>query len=146
MQAILSVGKKYGIPENKLIIHSASYLEVPTALMLSSVSIFFIKPVFSKKASSPTKLAETLSMGIPVICNSGIGDMDNMMEEGKSCLIVPEFNHEEYDNAILQIENLIDIPPDQIRFFAEKTFSLDIGVAKYNHVYSRLLGLDLSSC
>jgi len=44
--------------------------------LLSNASLFFIKPVWSKKASSPTKLAELMGLGIPVFSNSGVGDVD----------------------------------------------------------------------
>jgi hypothetical protein len=41
-------------------------------------------PSFSKQASSPTKLAEYLAMGLPCECNSGVGDVDRIMAEVES--------------------------------------------------------------
>jgi hypothetical protein len=45
----------------------------------SDINISFIKPVYSKISSSPTKLGEVLSMGIPVISNSGVGDVEQIV-------------------------------------------------------------------
>ena len=51
------------IPNEKLAITAASRAEVPNLLEASDIGFFFIKPSFSKKSSSPTKLAEILGMG-----------------------------------------------------------------------------------
>jgi glycosyltransferase involved in cell wall biosynthesis len=45
---------------------SATRKEVPGLLNVSDMAIMFIKPTYSKKASSATKLGELLAMGIPV--------------------------------------------------------------------------------
>ncbi|OFY93460.1 MAG: hypothetical protein A3K10_17920, partial [Bacteroidetes bacterium RIFCSPLOWO2_12_FULL_31_6] len=67
--------KQKGIEASKIVIYSANRNEVPLLLSLSHLSIFFIKPVYSKKASSPTKQGEIMGMGIPLICNDGVGDV-----------------------------------------------------------------------
>jgi glycosyltransferase involved in cell wall biosynthesis len=56
-----------GIASESVRIIHATRDEVPLYISLSHLNIFFIKPVFSKTASSPTKMAEVLAMGVPVV-------------------------------------------------------------------------------
>ena len=90
-EMVLSEAKKKGLDTSKIIIQSANREEVPTMVSLSDVSLFFIKPVFSKKASSPTKMGEILNLNIPIVCNSDVGDDDLVMNE-----ILPEYLVKEF--------------------------------------------------
>lgn len=65
-------------------IRPATREEVPRLIGCSDVMLSFIKPAYSKLASSPTKLAEAFAMGIPVISNTGIGDVDEVTKKTES--------------------------------------------------------------
>jgi glycosyltransferase involved in cell wall biosynthesis len=102
------------------------------------VSIFFIRPTYSKKGSSPTKQGEIMSMGIPVICNSGIGDTDEIIRQTSSGIIVSDFSTAAYDKVIEQLPEVTQLSPDKIRQSAIDFFSLDKGVERYHDVYQQL--------
>ena len=68
---------------------------MPYYISLSSASLFFIRPSFSKSASSPTKMGELLSMQVPVVTNAGVGDVDSIIDETKCGVIVSNFNKRE---------------------------------------------------
>ncbi len=138
-ELIIKSAKKNEIPIDKIIIQKAARDEVPVLLMLSKLSIFFIKPVFSKKASSPTKLGEVLSMGIPVICNSNIGDVDSIIEQSGCGIIINHFNDDEYDRAIKNIDHLLAIDKNKIIETAKNRFSLQKGVDLYDRVYQQVM-------
>ena len=62
-------------------------INLPHEQIASNISdchllISFIKNGFSKLASSPTKISQALSMGLPIICNQGIGD-DQILKKKK---------------------------------------------------------------
>ena len=137
--SIFALAKKYKIDNKHLIIRSANREEVPLLLSLSNTSIFFIKPVFSKKASSPTKLAEILGMGIPVICNADVGDIDKFVPENNLGLMINSFYTESLNNTCKQIDNLIKIDKEHLRSVAVELFSLDKGVKLYYGVYQKLM-------
>jgi hypothetical protein len=125
-----------GIDKRLLVITKAARSQVPSLLSLSKVSIFFIKPGFSKKATSPTKAGEMMAMGIPLICNDKIGDMEKIIKETHAGTLVSKFTEEEFHDVI---KNL-DLKPDEsVRISAQKYFSLDSGVKKYYEVYQKLL-------
>ena len=129
--------RAYVDPLNVIVVKAARK-EVPEYLSLSDISIFFIKPVFSKKASSPTKQAEIMSMGIPFITNQGIGDTDAIVMENGVGIVVEEFTDKAYDEAIARMAGLLRKPPGTIRDCALKHFNLEDGVEKYHQVYRAL--------
>ncbi len=135
---ILHRAEKLNIPKDKFIIRKASRKEVPYFILLSKFSLFFIQPLFSKKGSSPTKHGEILGMGIPVVCNSGVGDVDRIVRDTQSGLLVDKFEDAEYDKVISQIDSLLQTTPEKLRAAAEKYYSLEEGVKKYLSVYNRL--------
>jgi glycosyltransferase involved in cell wall biosynthesis len=102
------------------------------------MSIFFIKPVFSKKASSPTKLAEILGMGIPIVCNSNVGDIDEIFSNNNIGLVVPEFNEQEYKNTIDKLDKNFNLDKSELREVSKKLFSLQMGVDRYYNIYKSL--------
>lgn len=128
-----------GIPPRKIDIRSAERSEVPALLAQSQFSLFFIKPCFSKKASSPTKMGEVLAMGLPVICNAGVGDTDYIVEKYQVGAVVDSFSNDAFDQAVVQMERLAQIPPEHFRGAAQDYFDLQKGVELYNEVYQKLI-------
>jgi glycosyltransferase involved in cell wall biosynthesis len=137
-QLILSKAELLNIPADRLLITKAERREVPALLAASHLSVFFIKPSYSKTASSPTKMGEILSMGIPVICNAGVGDTDYLFKEYQPGILVEDLKDESYDKAIARIEEALKIPPQDLRKIALDYFALEKGVNLYKHVYEKL--------
>jgi glycosyltransferase involved in cell wall biosynthesis len=137
--SIMKQATKVGVPVDKIRICGANRSEMPLFISISDCSLFFIKPVFSKKASSPTKQGEIMSMGVPVICNSGVGDTDSVIRTWHSGLLVDRFTQENYDEVIDAFcKSKFD--PVEIRKGAQDYFSLEEGVSRYRRVYEMLLG------
>ncbi len=137
---VLNSAKQKGIDESRFIITPAPHSLVPTYLALSSASIFFIKPVFSKKASSPTKQGEIMGVGIPYVCNTGVGDVDEIMADTNSGVAVTEFTTAEYKKKVTQLLQG-QINSETIVKGAFKYYSLQEGVKKYHSVYRTILSL-----
>ena len=132
--------KKFNIPKNKIILKSISYSRMPYFINQMSFGIFFINPSFSKKASCPTKFAEFMSCGVPVITGPQIGDIDEIIVKEKIGLIVKKFtNYEIYKNLIKmkKIQNDIKIK-FKCRNVANKYFSILDGIEKYNKIYEKI--------
>ena len=137
-EEIMKVAEKKGIPANAIRIESAERHQVPLYLSASDYSLFFIKPAFSKKASSPTKQGEIMAMGIPVICNDNVGDTSVIVNRYASGVVVTGFADEAYKEKINQLVN-IQFDPQQIRKGAKEFFSLENGIDKYALVYEKML-------
>ena len=135
--AIISKAKERGI-ESNIVIKASERNELTRFLSICAASIFFIKPLYSKKASSPTKMAELLGMGIPLICNSGVGDTDEIVRKEEVGLVIDEFNNDAYKIAVEAFQDLVLIPQKHLRDVAEKHFSLEEGVKRYEEIYKRV--------
>ena len=135
---ILKIASTKGIDLSKIIIVSSKRIDVPSYLSICNASVFFIKPLFSKKASSATKMGEIMSLGIPVICNA-IGDNNAIVSDVSPELLVKEFSSNEYGRVLDDIETLDnDIFREKISNKAAKYFSLENGVDKYYNIYKTI--------
>ena len=109
---ILSKIKEYGLDEKDIIITEASRKQVPGYIKASDINVSFIKPVFSKLSSSPTKLGEVLSMGIPVIANTGVGDVEEVIRLSGGGITINKFNEREYERIVEAINKTAWISPN----------------------------------
>ena len=137
---INDAANKAGVPLSAIRIQSAARSEVPLYISLGDYSLFFIKPVFSKKASSPTKQGEIMAMGKSVICNSEVGDTDYVVNSFESGILLNEFEDTAYDKAIDEVKNGKQFNMSVIREGALQFFSLEEGISRYQEVYKSVLG------
>jgi glycosyltransferase involved in cell wall biosynthesis len=121
------------IPED-IIITKAERKDVPVLISVFNYGIFFIKPAYSKLASSPTKQGEIMAMGVPVICNSGVGDSDDIIRSYHSGFVVSPDDNDKVTKK-LQAE---EFDHQLIRNGALDYFSLDKGAGVYLNVYNNL--------
>mgnify|MGYP003575255670 FL=1 len=128
-----------GLELKDFIITQASRREVPSMIKASDINISFIKPVYSKISSSPTKLGEVLSMGIPVICNKGVGDVDEIVRKANAGYIIDNFTEESLSRAVEAIPQLVKKEPASIRNAVKNIYSLSNGVSSYLECYKKVL-------
>lgn len=137
-ETIKKIATQIGIPKTALRIEGSGRNELPVYLSLMDWSVFFIKPVFSKKASSPTKQGELMSMGVPIVCNSGVGDTDQIVERFNAGVVLSNFSQQEIDRAVAASERLLSPDSASIVSGAQTYFSLRQGVEKLNSIYRNL--------
>jgi glycosyltransferase involved in cell wall biosynthesis len=137
-EEIRKVFEKKNIPLAALRIVSAERNKVPLYISISDYSIFFIKPAYSKKASSPTKQGEIMAMGIPVICNDQVGDTSMVVEKYDAGIVVKEFSQKAYTEYVKNLTSKV-FDNDAIRQGAKEFYSLDTGVEKYKAVYEKVI-------
>ena len=130
---------KKNISKNSILIEASSREMMPSYIGLSDFSIFFILPFYSKKASSPTKMGEIMNLGIPIICNSGVGDVDEVMERSMPELLVKYFNTQEYERIVDIISNNYNFDSEKITKTSHNYYSLNKGVKKYLDIYKQIL-------
>lgn len=130
--------KNRDIQEENIIIRSAERNEMPYYMAISDVGLFFIKACFSKLASSPTKHGEMMSLGLPLIANPGVGDVDEIVKISSSGYIISNFSKESYLKAVENIPQLLNLDPVKIRSSCKDIYSLDSAIEKYLNVYQTI--------
>ena len=135
---IFSTTLKFGIPPERVIVKRARRDGVPLLLSLSHYSIFFIRACYSKKSSSPTKHGEIMAMGIPVITNSGVGDVEAIVEKYNSGVVLKKLEKDDYFHYAEILETL-PFDARKIREGAMEFYDLESAVKKYRNIYRQLL-------
>lgn len=117
--------------------------DLPAYLRLADFAISFIRPSLSKIASSPTKMAEYLAAGLPVVYNAGIGDLDGLQSD-RVGVVVAAFGEFDYQRAAGELRDLLGdrgATASRCRGVAEARFGLaTVGVPRYLELYAALQG------
>jgi glycosyltransferase involved in cell wall biosynthesis len=127
--------QKNKIPAARVVVTQADRETVPLHLSVFDAGLFFIRPTYSKIASSPVKHGEMMGMGIPLICNNGVGDVDDIVNSTQTgvTIALPTPYSPEFTGNI--VEQLKAIPRATIRDKAFKYYALNSGINKYGEIY-----------
>ena len=122
---------------------AAAPADVSSYLSGSDAGLAFIKPCLSKLASSPTKYAEYLGCGLPLVINAGIGDSDALITKEGVGALVQDFGDEEYGRAADHLAVLAAAREQtraRTREVAERLFDVRrTGVDRYAGLYEKVL-------
>lgn len=111
--------------------------KIPEYLSVCNLAISLIKPTFAKIASTPTKISEGLAMGLPIISNKNIGDLDDMIKLNKlGCLV--DLNKINHITTLRKLLDLFNLKKIDIRKRSRKYFDIEYTVKRYNKIYESL--------
>jgi glycosyltransferase involved in cell wall biosynthesis len=128
-----------GFADADFLVESVAPQEISRYLSAADISVSFIKACYSKLSSSPTKIAEYLACGLPVIINGGVGDLDALITANGVGTVINDFNKTSYISALQELSSLSGVA-DKCRDTARREFDLEtVGGARYRRLYSRLL-------
>ena len=93
----------------------------------------------SELGRSPTRMAEILGCGLPVVANEGVGDVARVVRDHRVGVLAAGPGHREMEAAWDELERLLADPElaARCRTAAEEVFSLRSGTAAY---FSTLCG------
>jgi glycosyltransferase involved in cell wall biosynthesis len=140
-EAAEAVLRRTGLPDESFRVGKVSPAQVPFYLSRARLGLSFRKATFSQIAASPTKIPEYLSAGLPVVCNYGVGDTDELVERERVGVVVRDLGREGLSDAAARVLALLDEPGLAARCVetARRYFDLeDVGGARYANVYRRL--------
>ncbi len=141
-QEVVDRMHELSIDEKDFLVARVTPQEVPRYLRAADIAISFIKPCYSKQSSSPTKIAEYLASGLPVVCNTGVGDLDKFIDENRVGVLLKEFKPKAYLKALSDVDALrretgFSARASQI---ARREFDLkETGGIRYTRLYRRLM-------
>ena len=126
---------------DRLTITSATPAEMPQLLRRHTASVMFFTPGLSKIGSSPTRMAEVLGSGRPVVCNRGVGDMDKIITDHRVGVLTQSPRDVDMDSCVNELIKLLADGnlSSRCRRTAEDLFSLESGINAYNQLYTDIL-------
>lgn len=139
-QEIAAAAAAAGLPADSISIVHASRDEVPVYLALASLSVMFFRPSADLAGVSPTKMAELFAANVPMISNSGVGDLETILRpDVNASLVVRDFASDTLREAIQQV---LAVAPDKRMATRARSgeYTLASGVAAYAGIYERLIG------
>jgi glycosyltransferase involved in cell wall biosynthesis len=137
---IIRLAKKHDVDESIIRVVKAKRKEVPVYLSVTQFALFFIKPTYSKISSSPTKMAEIMAMGIPLICNSGVGDLERQVIQAKSGIVISSFTQQTFVDCVEEITHNSNVyfQKEISLNYVRNYFSLKHGVSLFNEIYKEV--------
>jgi glycosyltransferase involved in cell wall biosynthesis len=143
--AVATAARDAGLRDEDVLVHRVASEEIPRWLSLFRLGVFFLRPSYAAKASSFTKLGELLASGVPVVTNTGVGDVDRILGNERCGLLLPGLTDRDLAafarSALPFLQG--DAIPEHIRQncreAAETHFALAEGVRRYRAIYDTLL-------
>lgn len=132
-----------GVPGDEVTVRKVPPREMPDHLAVGDVGLSFIQSCFSKMGSSPTKVAEYLACGLPVVVNGDIGDQRDLAAERDACVVLDGFGEEATtraaDAAYALATREVAARGALAVAVARRHFGLEeVGVARYVKLYETL--------
>jgi glycosyltransferase involved in cell wall biosynthesis len=117
---------------------------MPRALFAGDVGLCLVRPSFSKIASAPTRLAEFLAAGMPVVVTAGVGDLEAIVQRHRVGVTLQGESDAAIRGAIAQLHALMadSETSERCRDVARQRFHVSDGAQRYAALYSRLAGTD----
>jgi glycosyltransferase involved in cell wall biosynthesis len=136
---IVPLLKLRGFEDSDYFVGRADPNDVPSYLSASDVGLSFVRSSYATQSRSPTKIPEYLACELPVIANSGVGDVDALIARNGVGVSIVDFGQASYLEALKGIEELCDIR-ERCRETAVREFDLSkVGGLRYRRLYSSLL-------
>ncbi|MCX5937601.1 MAG: hypothetical protein NTW02_05205, partial [Cyanobium sp. LacPavin_0920_WC12_MAG_62_9] len=126
---------------DRLLIQSAAPVEMPAIVQRHTASVMFFTGGLSKLGSSPTRMAEVLGCGCPVVANPGVGDVEQVIRQHRMGVLASGDSAVEMDACVAELLALLQDPDlaSRCQRTAEALFSLKSGTAAYRQLYGKIL-------
>ena len=132
-----------GVLRERLTIGPRAPRDMPEAIRGHDVSaMFYAGGAVSELGRAPTRMAEVLACGRPVVANSGVGDVARILREHRVGVLLEGPEPEDVMAAMRDLRQLLADPelPARCRTTAEALFSLEAGTEAYRALYREILG------
>ncbi|XSG74112.1 glycosyltransferase [Herpetosiphon llansteffanensis] len=138
-QSLITALHDLNVPAESYTIRSVASNDVAQWLSVADVAISLITPSYAKIASSPTKFGEYLACGLPIFSNAGIGDSQQLFDQGVA-IEIADFNRAAYQAAWQSYQALRQQPDlgQRCRDVAASEFDLARAIEHYAACYREL--------
>jgi glycosyltransferase involved in cell wall biosynthesis len=140
-QAILDALQPEHTLAPRLRIAAATPAQMPAIVQKHTASVMFFTGGLSKLGSSPTRMAEVLGCGRPLVANPGVGDVEQLIRQNRVGVLARGAGAAEMDACVIELLALLKDPQlsSRCRRTAEELFSLESGTAAYHKLYADII-------
>lgn len=140
-EAILAALRPSQFWAHRLKIGSATPAQMPAIVQSHSASVMFFSGGLCKLGSCPTRMAEVLGSGRPVVASPGVGDIEQVIRQHRVGVLATGSSAVEMDACVAELLTLLQDTQLAIRCrsTAEQLFSLESGTAAYRQLYAEIL-------
>jgi hypothetical protein len=129
-----------GVGENLIV--SATHSEMPNLVATAHFGMAICKENTGESlaAAVPTKIGEFLASGRPLIVSKGVGDMDALLNDSKTGIIVA--HNESLSQIGDRISSLVSDPgiEERCRLLAMAYFDMSNAITSYSRIYTQMIG------
>jgi glycosyltransferase involved in cell wall biosynthesis len=115
------------------------YKDVPARLCDATAGLLFKYPN-ERLDSFPIKVGEYLAAGLPLVINTGMGDVEELVREYRVGVVVGSCHKAGYSEAVVELEKLLTERNglrERCVDVASRQLSLSRGIAEYENIYKR---------
>tara|TARA_R110002072_G_scaffold228854_1_gene386069 strand:+ start:2741 stop:3958 length:1218 start_codon:yes stop_codon:yes gene_type:complete len=125
---------------NRVEIRAVPFHDVAEEISRMDAGIFFYQSDWSRRATCPTRLGEFLAMGKPCLANGGVGDVEKVLGETRTGIVINDMQPETLNHALDQLIAICGEPgvSGRCRAAAADQFSLRRGIERYTAIYASL--------
>jgi glycosyltransferase involved in cell wall biosynthesis len=142
IQLVQSQLKRIDVPANCVIQKFVYHEQIPDYIALGDFAVNFMKPVPSRRYSTPIKDGEYWAMGLPVVITSGISDDSDIIQENNAGYVLKNLTTDEYKYAIQKIDSLLKEDTGHVKKritgLAHKYRNFEIARKVYQSIYNDL--------
>lgn len=130
---------KYLINSNQILFISPSNEDIPLCYNLCDLTLCFVINSYARLASFPTKIAETLACGTPVIANKFVGDLNTILPKIHINSLVNVNNKADLIFYANKVKRLTYYQKKQIRLKSNFYLNLIKAEKHYKIIYKKLI-------
>ena len=129
-----------GIKNNDYTVLTLSPEEVPNYLSSCDMAISFIYDMYSKKAAFPTKIAEYLMAGLPVVINGQTDFLKDLVDKNNIGIVIENPDKTNFEEQIEDLNSLLEDKDIKLRCkkIAQDYLGKKVCVDKYWEIYRDL--------
>lgn len=136
---VIKLLKEKGFTERDFFVAKVASDEIPSYLNAANIGLSFVRASYSTQSRSPTKIPEYLAAGLPLVANSGVGDVDRLIIDESVGILIDKFDRERYIDALKKVLEMGDIK-ERCKETARRCFDLEtVGGERYRRLYKKIL-------
>jgi glycosyltransferase involved in cell wall biosynthesis len=138
VRELLNLGEKV---DGQLRVFSTPWDKAQEVIQRASVSVMLYHGGLASLGRAPTRFGEALACGIPVVANSGVGDVEEIVRTFEVGVLLDGGGPEQASRLVDNLQNMLLDPQvsSRCRQAAVERFSLLRGVKMYSDMYARLI-------